>query len=57
MTISKKIPQNMATLGNFFQQSYFAQSQAPLVLDPQVGKKKNHHPKKCWDSEADNNNR
>jgi len=39
MTISKKIPQNMATLGNFFQKSYFAQSQAPLFLDPGVGKK------------------
>jgi hypothetical protein len=44
MTISKKIPQNMATLGNFFQKSDFAQSQAPLFLDPRV-EKKNHHPK------------
>ncbi len=47
----------MATLGQFFQKSNIAQSQAPLFLNPQVGKKNYHPPKKCLDSEADNNNR
>jgi hypothetical protein len=32
MTISKKIPQNMATLGKKIQESYFAESQAPLLF-------------------------
>jgi hypothetical protein len=39
MTTSKKIPQNMATLGNFFKKVILHKAQAPLFLDPQVGKK------------------